>query len=845
MSVSRKPFIRDAATIGALAAPLILTQLAQVALTTTDIVMMGMLGPSEIAAGGLALAIFNQLRTMGTGLVTGTGNLVAHASAAGGGDSDEIRRLVRASFALSTLAALAFALLMPLVETPLVWLGQAPAVARQTAVFLTAAAPGMLPCLWFQSLRQYTVGRRKPGPLLAITLASIVVNAGLDYALMFGRFGLPRLGLAGIACATSVVYLLSFLAFLVIVRARGELARDLSLALWRTDRASLARIWKMGLPIAATYGSEAAFFTVLTLVVGTLGVEALAAQTIVNQVVYIAFMISVGLSHASSISISHACATHDYRGARRLGYTGLALGVGAMLLVALPYLAAPMAVLAPFFDGSANASANVMRLATGLLAIAALTQVFDCSQNIGVGLLRGLGEVRSTLRFSVIGYWAIGLPLAYAFGIALGFGIGGIWVGLTAGLAATATLLVRAFERRLRSLVGDGLGDGVGAGNRDVAGDNAGDEYRNRDRAIDDSAGGLATALAAKTKMSASSSSVRASANVAPPMRLLMLAFLLIAALFALGLASLSVGDVSLHPVDALRALVDGDGSNPIAVVVRELRLPRFAAALLVGASLAVAGALMQGITRNPLADPTLTGVVSGAACAVVAVVVLAPSVPEAARPFIALAGGAGAATLTFLLAAREQFSPLRLALAGTTVAALGSAVVVALTMAAGPQAGPLFYWLAGGLSGVGWREVAVMALWSAAGIAAAWALARVLDGLALGDEAAQSIGIDLLRWRLTFGMVAVGLSAAVVATAGPVGFVGLGVPHLVRLAVGAGHRRMLPFAALVGALVVGAADLVARTVAAPREVPLGFLTALAAAPFLIALIRRDAGARA
>ncbi|WP_431825491.1 MATE family efflux transporter [Burkholderia sp. F1] len=445
-----RQFWLDARNIGALAAPLILTQLAQVALTTTDIVMMGMLGPREIAAGGLALTIFNQLRTMGTGLVTGTGNLVAFAN--GQHDHSEIMRLVRASFALSTLAALAFALLMLFVEKPLVWLGQDPAVARQTAFYLAAAAPGMLPCLWFQSLRQYTVGLRKPGPLLAITVASIAVNAALDYALMFGRFGLPELGLTGVACATSGVYLISFVAFLAIAKRRAELAEHLSLDAWRADAQALARTWKMGLPIAATYGSEAAFFTVLTLVIGTLGTDALAAQTIVNQVIYIVFMISVGLSHASSISISHACAQHDYRGARRLGYTGLVLGVGAMLIVALPYLVAPTRVLAPFLGHGAAANTDVLRLATGLLTIAALLQIFDCSQNIGVGILRGLGDVKSSFRISIVGYWMIGLPVAWAAGVTLGYGIYGIWIGLAIGLAATATMLLRKFEYRLGML---------------------------------------------------------------------------------------------------------------------------------------------------------------------------------------------------------------------------------------------------------------------------------------------------------------------------------------------------------------------------------------------------------
>ncbi|VWD63290.1 multidrug resistance protein NorM [Burkholderia lata] len=448
-----RQFWIDARQIGVLAAPLVLTQLAQVALTTTDIVMMGMLGPREIAAGGLALTIFNQFRTMGTGLVTGTGNLVAFAN--GQHAHPEIMRLVRSGFALSTLAALVFALMMLCIEMPLVWLGQDRDIARQASLYLAVAAPGMLPCLWFQVLRQYTVGMRKPGPLLAITIVSIVVNAALDYALMFGRFGFPKLGLIGIAGATSSVYLLSFIAFLMIARARPELSEHLSLAVWRADADALARTWRMGVPIAATYGSEAAFFTVLTLVIGTLGADALAAQTIVNQVIYIVFMISVGLSHASSISISHACAQQDYRGARRLGYTGLALGVVAMLIVALPYLVAPTRVLAPFLDNRAAASAEVLRLAGGLLTIAALLQIFDCSQNIGVGILRGLGDVTSSFRISIVGYWMIGLPVAWASGVLLGYGIYGIWSGLALGLAATASMLLHKFEGRLRALTQD------------------------------------------------------------------------------------------------------------------------------------------------------------------------------------------------------------------------------------------------------------------------------------------------------------------------------------------------------------------------------------------------------
>ncbi|WP_051710249.1 FecCD family ABC transporter permease [Andreprevotia chitinilytica] len=285
-----------------------------------------------------------------------------------------------------------------------------------------------------------------------------------------------------------------------------------------------------------------------------------------------------------------------------------------------------------------------------------------------------------------------------------------------------------------------------------------------------------------------------------------------------------------------------GSSQEPLALVVRELRLPRFLVGALVGAALAVAGCSMQALTRNPLADPTLTGVVSGAALAVVTATLLFPELPTTWYPWCALAGGFASAALSLALAWRDRLSPTRLALAGMTVAALASAVITALLMRAGPQAGPLFYWLSGGLAGRGWPQFSVIWPWALAGIAATLATCRVLDIMQLGDDTAESLGVQLGRWRLWHGLAAVALAAGVVAVAGPVGFVGLAVPHLARLLVGSAHVRLLPAAALLGAALVCGADLLARTLAAPRELPLGFLTALFAAPFFIALARRVRG---
>jgi MATE family multidrug resistance protein len=211
-------------------------------------------------------------------------------------------------------------------------------------------------------------------------------------------------------------------------------------------------VWRLGLPIAGTYASEAGFFSVLTLVIGTLGVEALAAQTVLNQIVYIVFMISAGLSHAASIHISEAGGSADYVKARRLGLLSLAWGVIAMLIVAIPYLVVPEPIVSLFIAAEHASNADIIALTASGLLIAAGMQIFDASQNIGNGILRGIGDTAGPFRISLIGYWLIGLPAGYLLGITAGGGVQGVWIGQTIGLAATAVILLFAFLRRVDRL---------------------------------------------------------------------------------------------------------------------------------------------------------------------------------------------------------------------------------------------------------------------------------------------------------------------------------------------------------------------------------------------------------
>jgi MATE family multidrug resistance protein len=448
--------LTDSWQLLALATPIALTQLAQVALTTIDIVMIGVLGVEALAAGGLAIVLFNQLRTMGVGLITAAGNRVAAIAAheeAGALAPDAergVRDVVRASLLLATLAGAGGAVLMVGGAHALTWLGQDRGVIDLARPMLLALAPGLLPCLWFNALRQYTVGMRRPRALVWITVVCIVFNAALNAALGYGVWIFPRLELVGIGMATTLSHLLSFALLCLALRRDPVLAPMLSLRAWRADRATVRQLGALGVPIAATYGSEAGFFSVVALIMGGFGAAALAAHTVVNQLVYIVFQVTIGLSHGASIIVSREVALGRAAAAGAVGRLALVNGAALMGVIALLYVIGPELVLEPFMDLSDPADARAVDLATQLLAVAAVLQFADCAQNIGVGLLRGLHDTKAGFRATVLGYWAVGLPLALLLGPVADLGPIGVWFGLMAGLATTAALLLTRFAHVVR-----------------------------------------------------------------------------------------------------------------------------------------------------------------------------------------------------------------------------------------------------------------------------------------------------------------------------------------------------------------------------------------------------------
>ncbi|MFP5378086.1 MAG: iron chelate uptake ABC transporter family permease subunit, partial [Acidimicrobiia bacterium] len=306
----------------------------------------------------------------------------------------------------------------------------------------------------------------------------------------------------------------------------------------------------------------------------------------------------------------------------------------------------------------------------------------------------------------------------------------------------------------------------------------------------------------------------------------------------ALVLAGLVLGDLAVSPGDVVAALA-GRADALVERVVVDIRLPRVAVATLAGASLAAGGVVLQAVTRNPLADPLLLGVSGGAEVGALGLLFLVDDPPAGLVAGAAFAGAVAVLSLVLAASWRRGLAPDRLALVGVGAAAFTAAVVTLLVVRHQLRLAQALVWLAGSTYARDAGDVRLLALWPLAVVPLLWLMGRHLDLLALGDAAARSLGVRADATRVAGLLLGCVLAAAAVASVGTVGFVGLLAPHLARPLAGPGHRRLLPAAALVGAALVVAADLVGRVAFAPREVPAGLVVAVVGSPLFLGVLWR------
>jgi len=427
-----------------LAIPIALTQLGQVAMMTTDLALLGRLGEGVVAASALAHTVLFAAFVLGMGLVSAVAPLAAQAF--GSRNPRLVRRALRVGLWAAVMLGVPLSLLQYYGKDILIALGQNEDAAALAARYLQGLAWSLIPGWWFIALRSFMGAVNRPEPALWVTLIAVPANALLAYALIYGAFGLPELDLLGAGIATTLVNTGMCAACVWIAYACRPFRKYRVLGnFWRNDWPLFRELVAIGTPISLTFLFEYGLFALAALMMGWLGTTALAAHQIALTVAAILFMVPFGISMAATVRVGHAVGRRDAAAARRAGF--VALSLGALFMAAMTVVVAAGRNQIPlFFLGSSADDGATAALAATLLVVGATFFVADGVQTIGAGALRGLNDTRIPLLFSAICFWIIGFGSSYRLGFSGGMGAVGIWIGLSAGIAVYALLLVWRFH---------------------------------------------------------------------------------------------------------------------------------------------------------------------------------------------------------------------------------------------------------------------------------------------------------------------------------------------------------------------------------------------------------------
>lgn len=362
----------------------------------------------------------------------------------------EVRRSFRQALWTCIGLSLLFWLVLWNAEPLILALGQQPDLARDAGIFLRGYMWSVFPFLLFQAMRNFLAALERPGWILTVSAAGILLNAILGWALIFGHFGLPALGIFGGGLASSIVWTLLVVALGLVIASDRQFRRfHLFGHWWRADWPRLKRLLLLGLPIGLTMAFEGAVFSAAAYLMGLIDAESVAAHAVALQVAATSFMVPLGLGQAATIRVGLALGRQDRPGIARAGWTALALGVLFMTAMAALMWLFPHQLVTLFLEDSA-ANARVIALAVSFLAIAAVFQVVDGAQVVEVGMLRGLHDTRVPMLIALFGYWAVGIGVGVWLAFDRGWEGQGIWVGLAVGLAIVAILMLVRWIRRDR-----------------------------------------------------------------------------------------------------------------------------------------------------------------------------------------------------------------------------------------------------------------------------------------------------------------------------------------------------------------------------------------------------------
>jgi len=445
-SARLQPWFAEARALMGLSLPLIATQLAQMAMPTTDILMIGALGQGKLAAAALGVTIYIFAFLIGLGPAAAVAPIIAHIVGANSSDRARVRVALRMGlWAMALLSApLCFSLLFA--EAALIGLGQTPELAGLAAPYVHILAIGLPFSLGFNVLRNFSTALGRPRAPLGIMFAAVLLNIVLDYGLIFGRLGMPEWGMLGAGFATTFSSAFCFFALAAFVSfAPGFRSFRIWRRFHRPDWPRLGEVFRLGTSIGVTMIFETALFAGSALLMGRFGTAALAAHQIAMNVPSITFMVPLGIAMAATVRVGYAAGAGDAEGARRAGLTALIMGGGFMFICAIILAMMPRAITGLYLNLGDPANRDAIAYTISFLYVVAAFQVFDGIQVVAAFALRGLKDVRLPMLIAGLSYWGAGFPLALLLGFGLGWEGVGVWIGLAASLAIAAALLTARF----------------------------------------------------------------------------------------------------------------------------------------------------------------------------------------------------------------------------------------------------------------------------------------------------------------------------------------------------------------------------------------------------------------
>jgi multidrug resistance protein, MATE family len=451
LTQNANPWRTEMRAMLSLAWPLILTNVTMVLINATDVFLLAQVGPDALAASAMGSGIVIAMMLFGIGLVIASSPMIASEIGRKKHSVRDVRRTFRQSLWAAVTITIPIWVLLWFTEDMLRAAGQPERLAADTGLFVRALQWQILPALGIVALRSFMSALELPLWTMIAGIVAVIVNAVVNYALIFGHFGLPALGLWGAGIGSSVTQLFQFL-FLVGVAVLHPRFRRYRIfgRWWRADWPRFRTIWRLGAPIGLHMGFEASVFAAAVILMGYIGTASVAAHAVAIQIASLTFMVPLGIGQAATVRVGIGYGQGDRAAIRRSGWTAYVLGVGFMTAMAAIIWIMPRTLAEVFLDPQLAGNTEVLNLTVAFLGVAAVFQIVDGAQVVGAGMLRGLHDTTWPMIFAAFGYWAVGIGVGALLAFSFGWDGVGIWVGLAVGLAIVAALILWRWIARER-----------------------------------------------------------------------------------------------------------------------------------------------------------------------------------------------------------------------------------------------------------------------------------------------------------------------------------------------------------------------------------------------------------